>query len=503
MFMNFCIRILCFFICIMSLFLVSRGCKSYTGLKTSVNKSLDINNLSQYIDKDYAPTKISDEIENIEDNLPQIIPNKTIEEIEFINLKIIERIISVVEEKVNPATYTLICSDISPYGQQNKHLNMSNTNTSKTSHLARNENFMKINSTVKDSRLENKKFEHTNSVSSNLEIISSINNLAFNKTETLSVQRKNKGISDIKSVNITHHIVNPTAHAPEFFYVTPRVSDLHTTNTMIKDLPTGQFNNQDSSVMIKKCINQTYACSAYKENYKPHFLIRETTDLNLNGDIHFPMLQMYNYSPLFHNYRLATILFRKQDDDDISKISDSYNKPYSSKKSECSNYDSLLDHYLKYVFNIEEKFLNMDDTTSDRIKYNHTIIFYNIVRLFLSHSFEDPRIDFIVFNILIPFRNKAFCLSNHVEKYEYCKSCLGITDLFECCSIQIYDEEHKNRGEVYIKKAIKALNIELSNYVMSQDSSILQSAINCHYNNYALNLCANFYTKYSRTNPLN
>lgn len=231
----------------------------------------------------------------------------------------------------------------------------------------------------------------------------------------------------------------------------------------------------------------SYNCNKYNEPYNLHFLsVPSITDADLfNNNL---AKQLYYFTPLFQNFKLDEV-FQIFSDSDIRAINSSYKKSYNRNHDTFSNFDSILNHYAKI--------LTQNDSTNINMNKDETIFAEVIIKLsyyiITSRFFEDPygnkEIDDIIFNIIIPFRNKIHCSLFNKSRHRHCRMCLDEYNIFKCCAFEFYDTQIKAKGEALLKSSAQVLHWELKEYITSKNRDSLIIAINCFYDEYTQYLC--------------
>lgn len=268
------------------------------------------------------------------------------------------------------------------------------------------------------------------------------------------------------------------------------------------------YYNQTSGENITENINPSvktlvkYSCSAYKDVYKPHFL-KPAESLNLDIDKQGMINRIYNYSPLFNNIFSLDGIIKGNDDKNIKIMVEGYKKPYNHNiKDIFYNFEHILSHLLKKSFGIKVEALDDNANLVHNIEATLSSFYRYIAKFFFVHPEDSKDIEFVVFNILIPYRNKIECMANHTQKLEFCRKCIGISDILGCCSIQIYNDEHKLKGQKFLKKAAKELKKQLKEYIASINTTNSQNPNDCFFDKTTIHLCNNFYSEFEKNNKI-
>lgn len=245
----------------------------------------------------------------------------------------------------------------------------------------------------------------------------------------------------------------------------------------------------DSIYEKKKDVRNTKKnCIKHNELFKTHFLVVPKID---HSDIwknnHFTK-NLYYFTPLFQNCLLKEMTSLITDQD-IKEISNSYQRPYNASLSTYSNFDALLNHYAKILSDNTQSVLNVTNGDNAIREITLTIAYLILSRKFFDEPYGNTDIDNIVFNIMIPFKNKVDCILYNKKHHEYCKSCLNITNIFKCCSLNFYDLQTKSYGEVYIKYAAQILNMRLSRYMHSKGEVTGRVNVDCFYDENTMDIC--------------
>lgn len=230
-------------------------------------------------------------------------------------------------------------------------------------------------------------------------------------------------------------------------------------------------------------------CTNYSEPFKSHFLVKQNLESNTQWDDKPLAEYLYYYSPLFldlsneekfYEYNIRELKFIKQ----------SFKEPYNQKLSAKSNFAALLDYYAQnLIFEDVEYKLNI---TTNRKKLNAMAVFItyiNIVRNFFRYPYGLTDVDFIVFNIIIPFRNKVYCIIKDKVRHKYCSTCHNITNIYKCCSYEPYDLQTKMLGEQHLKNAAQALHLELGRYIRLKTKNPKSYDIDCFFDEFTVELC--------------
>lgn len=239
---------------------------------------------------------------------------------------------------------------------------------------------------------------------------------------------------------------------------------------------------------IENDTNPSYNCTKYNEPFQHHFLILPKVD---NSDVWYNAKItkiLYYFTPIFKNITLDDF-YKLHTYKELKQINDSYGKSFSHRRNTNFNFNALLDHYARRLTGfIDNKFYSRKNEQV-LAALSLPITYFSIIRRFFSHPYEFTEIDNIIFNIIIPFRNKVNCILYNKKRQNYCKICLKDINTYDCCSIQFYDQKTKFNGEQYIKNAAQALHLELSRYIKTKQEKKCSKEINCFYDNFTVGLC--------------
>lgn len=228
-------------------------------------------------------------------------------------------------------------------------------------------------------------------------------------------------------------------------------------------------------------------CSKYKEPYGLHFIKPpKWKDTNSEAEEHL-IQKLFNFTPLFDNYTLKTsnkLLYIK----DIAEIGE-YRRSELSSDNFYHNLKVSLDLNLKLYAKGQISYLNMNITLPMPIKHVAGHMYMMAVSLFFDPSQEFLELDNIIFDIIVPFRNKLNCMLFDEEKQKFCKKCLNLNDVDECCSYESYDIQAKKQGQVFLKNAVWKIHNELREYIMAVNSNATNEDIHCFYDKMTLKLC--------------
>lgn len=242
-------------------------------------------------------------------------------------------------------------------------------------------------------------------------------------------------------------------------------------------------------------------CSKYMESFKPHFFLKEKNYENkIWNDTSFAK-HLYYFSPLFEKFPNTEKVYVHNSKALLKKINNGYNKPYNNEIGVKSNFHALLNHYVKLLIMEDDIGLNINRKLLISTSVYETYV--DILVRFFKNPYETSELDNIIFNIIIPFRNKVYCILFNNKRYEYCKICLYISDLYECCSLDPYDIQTKALGERYIKNAAQTLHIELKTYIRAKNNeyNVLDIA-ECFFDKFTEELCLKFYNILKNNKPM-
>lgn len=233
-------------------------------------------------------------------------------------------------------------------------------------------------------------------------------------------------------------------------------------------------------------------CTKGNNHFAPHFFVHTNYDYSGMWNNSSLAIYLYHFSPLFKSHKKVERVYVYNNKEFIKAIIESYKKPYDIRHSTKSNFDALLNHYVKNLIREDDIGINISRKLLTSISVS--TIYMDILRYFFKYPYNKVEIDNIVFNIMIPFRNKVHCILFDKERHEFCKKCMNETDLFECCSYEPYDEKTKLLGEQYIKNAAQVLNHELMRYIKGKGNKLDDfESVECFYDKVTEKLCHNFY----------
>lgn len=231
-----------------------------------------------------------------------------------------------------------------------------------------------------------------------------------------------------------------------------------------------------------------YNCTDYRENFKPHFLIYQSMEesyLFRNNNI---SKHLYYFSPLFQHFTLKK-MFELLTSEDLRDIKNSYQKSYNITDDIISNFDPLLNHYARILTEDIKSELGVDAQEVSIIEITLSLTYFVILSRFFEDPYGNEEIDSIVFNIIIPFRDKVRCILFDKTRHRYCRECLNELDVFKCCSFEFYDPKDRMEGELFIKNAAQAIHWQLKQYIGSKEPINSDIVVDCFYDEFTIRMC--------------
>lgn len=267
------------------------------------------------------------------------------------------------------------------------------------------------------------------------------------------------------------------------------IRPIFTSDMTIKSSVIERMESMIENIRFDTTTNPTVSCSQYSETYAPHFLVQP--NYNSRGKWNNTSLpeQLYNFSPLFKNFTDNDV-FRIHSSAELKDIKDSLNRSFNQQRGANYNFYALLNHFAFRLIGPDHILKEIGRNNQNLIALSVAYIYTDIVRRFFRYPYEMNDVDDILFNIIIPFRNKVHCIRDGKARHEYCKVCLRETDIFSCCSLELYDSQIKLHGEQHIRNAAQTLHIELRRYLKAKGhnmSSIDKSE--CFFDDFTVELC--------------
>lgn len=239
-------------------------------------------------------------------------------------------------------------------------------------------------------------------------------------------------------------------------------------------------------------------CGNYREKYTFPFL----TDVdNINDESGDLLINLFKYSPLFYQYGSNGCLPRISNSN-LKRILQSKNKEFNVWNGNFGNFHHYLNNFLETYFNdTESPVLTINPNKEEHAQILITKGYFLLVNEFFNQKKSSEDIDKIMFEILIPFKNKINCILFDKTKKNYCKKCLNM-DKIECCSHIFYTEEEKKEGDAYFKRAAVALFKRLEFYIGYTKNTKKHIPVNCHYDFYTKEICGKFFSEFQEANPI-
>lgn len=265
---------------------------------------------------------------------------------------------------------------------------------------------------------------------------------------------------------------------------------------------TEKIESMIENISYDNTTNPSPNCTQYSEPYEPHFLVQPKYVNSGRWNNTSFTENLYHFSPLFKNLTDNDV-FHIHSPSELKSISDSRNRPFDHKKSTNYNFNALLNHLAKRLIGPDNLLKDVNRNKQNLMALSVAYIYTDIVRRFFRYPYEMNGVDDIIFNIIIPFRNKVHCIMHGQVRQEYCKACLNDTDMYRCCALEPYDNQTKLHGEEYIRNAAQTLHLELNRYLKAKGIDL--SSINngeCFYDEFTVEMCRKIHSDLLNHEPI-
>lgn len=246
---------------------------------------------------------------------------------------------------------------------------------------------------------------------------------------------------------------------------------------------------QESTTTLKQ-----FSCSEYTDVYKKHFFDFSYEIMTYNSGFDVSRF-LYEYTPIctfvkpFEN--------EKFDSSNSARVIEGIGKPFNPLLDVYANFDFYLNEYIKFFLEGETLELGFSKFFERTTEHDVAKIYVTYLNRFFERPMGTSDIDKVVFDIIVPFRNKLHCILFDNKKKKHCRECLQVTDKFECCSLTFYSDEKKREGEAHIKKKAREIYEELAIVLEERYDSYFRnhSRINCLYSEKIQETCDRHCTK--------